>query len=40
MKAYPDNKVYGANMEPNWVQKDPGGSHAGPINFAIWVVSC
>ena len=32
----PDNKVYGANMEPTWGQQDPGGPHVCPMNFAIW----
>ena len=35
--SYPDSKVYGANMGPIWVRKDPGGLHVGPMNFAIWV---
>ena len=35
--AYPDRKVHGANMEPTWGRQDPGGSHIGPMNFAIWV---
>ena len=29
-------KVHGANMGPIWSQQDPGGPHAGPMNFAIW----
>ena len=33
----PDSKVYGANMGPIWGRKDPGGTHIGPMNFAIWV---
>ena len=32
----PDSKVHGANMEPIWDRKDPGGPHVGPMNFAIW----
>ena len=36
-EAKPDNKVYGANMEPTWGRQDPLGPHVGPINFAIWV---
>ena len=35
----PDNKVHGANMGPIWVRldlSDPGGPHAGPMNFANW----
>ena len=35
--AYPDSKVRGANMAPIWGRQDPGGSHVGPMNFAIWV---
>ena len=34
---YPDNKVHGANMGPIWGRQDPGGSHVGPMNFAIWI---
>ena len=33
----PHNKVHGANMGLIWVRQDPGGPHAGPMNFAIWV---
>ena len=33
---YPDSKVHGANMGPTWGRQDPGGSHVGPINLAIW----
>ena len=32
----PDGNVHGANMGPNRGRQDPGGPHAGPINFAIW----
>ena len=32
----PDSKVRGANMGPIWGRQDPGGPHAGPMNFAIW----
>ena len=32
----PDSKVHGANMGPIWVRQDPGGSHVGPVNFAVW----
>ena len=35
---YPDSKVHGANMGPIWGRQDPGGSHVGPMNFAIWVL--
>ena len=34
----PASKVHGANMGPIWGRQDPGGPHAGPINFAIWAV--
>ena len=34
-----DNKVHGANMGPIWGRQDPGGPHAGPMNFAMWEVS-
>ena len=37
-KVYPDSKVHGANMGPIWGRQDPGGSHVGPMNFAIWVI--
>ena len=36
-KNYPDSKVHGANMGPIWGRQDPGGSHVGHMNFAIWV---
>ena len=35
-KMHPDNKVHGANMGPIWGQRDPGGSHVGPMNLTIW----
>ena len=35
--AYPDSKVYGANVGPIWGRQVPGGPHVGPINLAIWV---
>ena len=35
---YPDSKLHGANMGPIWGRQDPGGSHVGSMNFAIWVV--
>ena len=38
MFHYPESKVHGANMGPNWGWQDPAGSHVGPMNFAIWVV--
>ena len=37
---YHDSKVHGANMGPIWGRQDPGGSHVGPMNFAIWVAIC
>ena len=36
-KYYPDNKVHGANMGPNWVLSAPDGPHAGPMHLAIRV---
>ena len=33
---YPDSKVHGANMGPNWGRQDPGGPHVGHMNFVIW----
>ena len=36
---YPDSKVHGANMGPNWVLSAPVGPHVGPMNLAIWVAS-
>ena len=38
MGVCPDSKVHGANMGPIWGRQDPGGTHVGPMNFAIWVV--
>ena len=37
VSKYPDSKVHGTNMGPIWGRQDPGGSHVGPMNFAIWV---
>ena len=31
-----DSKVHGANMGPICGRQDPGGSHVGPMNLAIW----
>ena len=31
-----DGKVHVANMGPIWGRQDPGGSHVGHMNFAIW----
>ena len=28
----------GANMGPTWGRQDPGGLHAGHMNFVIWDV--
>ena len=33
---HPDSKVHEANMWPIWGQQEPGGTHVGPMNFAIW----
>ena len=32
----PDNKIPETNMGPIWGRRDPGGPHAGPMNFVIW----
>ena len=29
-------QLHGANLGPIWGRQDPGGSHVGPMNFAIW----
>ena len=34
--AVPDSKVRGASIGPIWDRQHPGGSHVGPMNFAIW----
>ena len=34
----PDSKIYVANMEPAWGRQDPGESHVGHMNLAIWGV--
>ena len=34
---YPDCKVRGANMGPNWVQTAPDEPNVGPMNLATWV---
>ena len=31
-----DSKIHGANVGPTWGRQDPGGSHAGHTNLAIW----
>ena len=36
-RTSPYNKVHGVNMGPTWGRQDPGGSHVGPMNLAIWV---
>ena len=36
MMKIPDNKVHVAIMGPIWGRQDPGGSHVGPMSFAIW----
>ena len=38
-ERHPDGKVHGANMGLIWGRQDPGGPHAGPMNFVIWAVS-
>ena len=38
MSNFPDSKAHGVNMGPIWGRQDPGGPHAGPMNFAIWVI--
>ena len=32
----PGSKVHGANMGLIWGRQDPGGTHVGPMNIAIW----
>ena len=39
VNVYPYSKFHGANMGPLWGRQDPGGSHVGPMNFAIWVTT-
>ena len=34
--GFPDSKVHGANMGPNWVLWAPNGTHVGPMNLANW----
>ena len=36
---FPDSKIHGANMGPIWGRQDPGEPHAGPMNFAICVIT-
>ena len=35
-KPFPDSTVYGANMGPTWGWQDPGGTHVGPMDLALW----
>ena len=35
---FPNSNVHGANMGPTWGRQNPGGSHVGPMNFAIWAM--
>ena len=35
-RPIPDSKVHGANKGPIYGRQHPGGSHAGPMNYAIW----
>ena len=37
LNIYTDSKVHGAYMGPIWEKQVPGGPHAGPMNFAVWV---
>ena len=37
MGIFYNSKVHGANMGPIWDRQDPGETHVGPVNFAIWV---
>ena len=34
-RIYPDSKVHGTHMGPNWVLSAPDGPHVGPMNRAI-----
>ena len=36
IESFPDRKVHGANVGPTWGRQDPGWSHVGPMNLAIW----
>ena len=36
LQHLPHSKIYGANMGSIWGRQDPGGSHVGPMNSAIW----
>ena len=36
LRGVTDNKVRGAKMGPTWGRQDPGRSHVGPMNFAVW----
>ena len=36
LSAIHDSKVHGASVGLIWGWQDPGGSHIGPMNFAIW----
>ena len=38
--AYPDSKVYAANMGPTWVLSAPDGPHVVPMKLATRVVAC
>ena len=35
-KRTPDSKVHGADMGHTWGRQNPGGSHVGHMNLAIW----
>ena len=34
----PGSKVHGAKVGSTWGRQEIGGSHVGPINFAIWIM--
>ena len=36
---FPDSKIYGANMGPNWGRQELGGPQMEPMSFATWVNS-
>ena len=36
LNQFRDSKVHVANMGPTWGRQDPGGTHVGHMNLAIW----
>ena len=36
----PDSKVHWSNMGTIWGRQHPGEPHVGPVNFAIWDITC